>query len=91
MTPDQSGRESNGNKRVPRISQSSSITEISKSDCFVSYPGHSLGESYPSAEMNSCILQPQPTGPKISRYFHEILVNMYYKVRLQLYFHFGVI
>ena len=31
--------------------QSSSITEDSPSDCVVSYSGHSLEESYPSAEM----------------------------------------
>ena len=38
---------------VLRISQSPSITGTSPSDCFVSYPGHSLGGSYPSAEMQS--------------------------------------
>ena len=31
--------------------QSSSITEASPSDCFVSYREHSFGESYPSAEL----------------------------------------
>ena len=34
-------------------SQSSSITGASPSDCLVSYPGHLLEESYPSAEMQS--------------------------------------
>ena len=43
----QSGLGSNGNKRVLCITQSS------PSDCLVSYPGHLLGESYPSAEMQS--------------------------------------
>ena len=33
------------------IPQSSSITGASPSDCLVSYPEHSLKESYPSAEM----------------------------------------
>ena len=33
------------------IPQSSIITETSQSDCLVSYLGHSLGKSYPSAEM----------------------------------------
>ena len=33
--------------------QSFSITGASPSDCLVSYPGHSLRESYPSAEMQS--------------------------------------
>ena len=41
----QSGPGSNGNERVLRIPQSSSITGASTSDCLVSYPGHSLGES----------------------------------------------
>ena len=43
----------NGNERVLRIPQGSSITGTSPSDCLVSYPGHSLGESYPSAEKQS--------------------------------------
>ena len=42
---------SSGNKGVLRIPQSFRITGVSPSDCLVSYPGHSLGESYPSAEM----------------------------------------
>ena len=40
---------SNGNKGVLRIPQSSSITGGSPSDCLVSYPGHSLRESYRDA------------------------------------------
>ena len=35
------------------IPQSFSITEAAPSDCLVSYLGHSFGESYPSAEMQS--------------------------------------
>ena len=50
-TPGQSGLGSNGNKEVFCIPQSSRITGASPSDCLVSYPGHSLGESYPSAEI----------------------------------------
>ena len=42
-----------GNKEVIFISESSSITEASTSNCLVSYPQHSQGESYPSAEMQS--------------------------------------
>ena len=38
-------------ERVLCIPQSSSITEALPSDSFVSYPGHPLGESYLSAEM----------------------------------------
>ena len=52
-TPGQSGPGSNGNKGVLHIPQSSSSTGASPSDCLVSYPGHSLGESYPSVEMQS--------------------------------------
>ena len=52
-TLDQSGPGSDDNKREPRIPQSSSITGASSPECLVSYPGHSLGETYPSAEMQS--------------------------------------
>ena len=44
---------SEGNKGVLRIPQSSRFTEVSPSDCLVSYPRRSLWESYPSAEMQS--------------------------------------
>ena len=50
-TPGQSGPGSNGNEEVLRFPQSFSITGGSPSDCLVSYPWHSLGESYPSSEM----------------------------------------
>ena len=50
-TPDQNGPESNGNERVLHISESSSITRTSPSDCLVLYPGHSL------REFNSCEVQ----------------------------------
>ena len=50
---DQSGAGSDGNERVLRIPQNSSINEASPSDCLMSYPRNSLGESYPSAEMQS--------------------------------------
>ena len=51
--PDQSGPGSDGNKGGLLIPQSSSINEASPSDCFVSYPGHLLGESYLFAEKQS--------------------------------------
>ena len=51
--PGQSGPESDGSKEVLRILQNFTVTGISPSDCFVSYPGHSVRESYPSAEMQS--------------------------------------
>ena len=50
-TPGQSELGSNGNEGVLCIPPNSSITGVSRSDCLVSYPGHSLGESYPFAEM----------------------------------------
>ena len=50
-SPDQSGPGSDGNKGVLHIPQSSSITGTSPSDCLVSLPGHLLGGSYPSAEV----------------------------------------
>ena len=50
---DQSGTESDGNKEVLHIPQSSSIIGASPSDCSVLYPGHFLGELYLSAEMQS--------------------------------------
>ena len=52
-TPGQSGAGSNGNEGVLLIPQSSNIAGTSPSDCLVSYPGHSLGGSYPSAEVQS--------------------------------------
>ena len=52
-SPGQSGPLSDGNKGILGLLQSSSITEASPSDCLVSYPGHSLGMSYPSVEMQS--------------------------------------
>ena len=48
------GAGNNSNEGVLCIPQSSSITETSPSDCFVSYPGQSLGwGSYSSAEVKS--------------------------------------
>ena len=50
-TPSKRGPGTDGNEGLLCILQSSSTTGISPSDCLVSYPGHSLRESYPSAEM----------------------------------------
>ena len=49
----QSGLGSDGNKEVCRILQRSSITGASPSDCFKSYTGHSLGESFSFVEIQS--------------------------------------
>ena len=71
-TPGQSGPGSDGNEGVLRIPQSSSTAGTSPSDCLVSYPGHSLGGSYPSSEVQSVYftapadwaeLQGDPLGP----------------------------
>ena len=51
--PGQSEPGSNGNEGVLHIPQGPSITGTSPSDCLVSYPGHSSGGSYPSAEVQS--------------------------------------
>ena len=52
-TPNQSGPGSDGNEGVLRIPQSSSVAGTSPLDLLVSYPGHSLEESYTSAEKQS--------------------------------------
>ena len=52
-TPGLSGLGSDGDERVLCIPQSSSIIRTSLSDCLVSYPGHLLGVSYLSAEVQS--------------------------------------
>ena len=53
ITPGQSGPGSDGDEGVLCIPQNCSITGVTSSDCLVSYTGHSLKESYPSAEMQS--------------------------------------
>ena len=50
-TPDQSGPGSDVNEGVLRFPQSFNIIGALASDCLVSYPRHSLGESYPIAEI----------------------------------------
>ena len=54
-TPGQSGLGIDGSEGVLHIPQCSSIPETSSSNCFVSYPRHSLvgRRSYPSAEILS--------------------------------------
>ena len=52
-TPGQSGPGSDGYEGVLRILQSSNITGMSPLDCLMSYPGHSLGRSQSSAEVQS--------------------------------------
>ena len=61
-TLDQSGPGTNGSEGVLRIPQSSSITGTSQSDFSMSYPGHSLVGSYPTAEVQSVYSTAPPTG-----------------------------
>ena len=60
-TLDQIRPGSDGNEGVIGIPQSSSISEALQSDYLVSYPGHSLGESYPFAEKQS-VYSAAPAG-----------------------------
>ena len=57
--PDESGPGSGDNEGVLQIPQSSSITGALPSGFLVSYSGHTLGESYSSAEMQPVY----PTAP----------------------------
>ena len=61
---DQSGIGYDGNERIFHISQSSSITRASPSDCFVSYPEHLFrgGGLTPLQRCSQCILSPRPTN-----------------------------
>ena len=45
--------------------------------------GHSLGESYPSAEMQSVYLQPQPNGPRSLWIMFEMILNLINKLALK--------
>ena len=69
-TPAHSGSGSNGNEGILRIPQRSSITGTSPWDCLVSYLGHSLVESYQSAEMQSVYLEAHPTPADWARMTH---------------------
>ena len=74
-TSGQSGLGSDGNKGVLHIPQSSRIIEASPSDCLVSYPGHALGESYSSAEMQS--MYSAASAEKAKIFFVYILAYIY--------------
>ena len=66
-TAGQSGPRSDRNEGVHRITQSSSLTGISQSNCLVSYSGHSLGESLPSTEVQSMYSTALADGATINR------------------------
>ena len=52
-TPGQRGSGHDGREDELCIPKSSSCAETSPSDCLILYAGHSLEESYPSAEIQS--------------------------------------
>ena len=64
--PGLSGPESNSNAGVLRISQSSSITEVSPSERLMSYPEHSLVGSYLFVEMQSVYPTSQTVSATVS-------------------------
>ena len=69
-TPGQSEPGSNSNEGVLCIPQSFNITRASPSDCLVPYPGHSLGDSYSSVEMQSVFsTAPEDLAIKQSDYY----------------------
>ena len=51
--PGQNASGRSENEEIFRIPQSSSITEVSLSDCLMSYPGHQFEGPYLSKEMQS--------------------------------------
>ena len=74
-----SGPGNDGNEGVLHIPQSSSITGTSPSDCWVSYPGHSLGSLATLQKCSQCILQPQPSGQATKKSF---CINMWKWLKL---------
>ena len=56
----------NCHESVLWIPQSSSVSEASPSDCFMSYPGHSRGRLTPLQSCSRCILKPRLTGPYVA-------------------------
>ena len=73
-TQGQSGPGRNNNEEVLRIPQSSSVIGASPLDCLLSYPRRLLGESYPSAEMQSVYFA-APVDGAIYMYINEVQKN----------------
>ena len=71
-----------GNIGVLHIPQSSSITGPLLSDCLVSYPGHSLEESYSSTEMQLVYSAAPANCTNVT------LLNMPYKNEMSVLFSF---
>ena len=80
-TPGQSGLGSDGNEEVLHIPQSSSFTGASLSHCLISYPGYSLGDSYPFAEMQS-MYSTVPTSHRLVNMI--ICFQLSYTINIQL-------
>ena len=74
----QNGPGRDGTKGVLRIPQSSSISGTSPADYVALYSGQSFGGSLiPLQRCSQCILQPQPSGPKINMILKKKLNHMY--------------
>ena len=80
-TPGQNEPGSDGNEGVLCIPQSSSTARTSLLDCLVSYPGHTLMGSYPSAEVQS-VYSTVPTEWAITSLFmiqrRRLLITLSY-------------
>ena len=59
----QRGPRRDGNEQILHIPLNSSITEASLSNCLMSYPEHSLGDSNPFVELQSVYSTAPPTHP----------------------------
>ena len=82
-TPSQRAPGSDPNKVVLRISQRSSITGASSSDCLVSYPENSLKwRSYPSGEKRSVYFAVLADWAKNGRILEELFLVKYILVKL---------
>ena len=74
-TTGHSGPGSDGNKGILCVPQSSSITGASPSNCLVPYLGHSFGESYSFAEIQS-MYSAAPIDSVTDRYI-DMINEMY--------------
>ena len=81
ITPGQSGPGSNGNKGYSVFPKTPHITGALSSYCLVSFPGHSLGRSYPSAEMKS-VYSTAPADR--AEQYHHHNVALYARISLTL-------
>ena len=79
ITLGMSGPGRDGNEVVFHITQSSSITVASLSDCLMSYPGHLSGKSYPSAGIQSVYSTAPVDWALIIINEHEIQIRKVHK------------